>query len=398
MTEARDQARQWAIGRPYAVVAITKHGVEIARRLQAGLPGVDVYHPGKFARGDEGALGIRTFTGSVVDQVPQLWGRYQGIIGIVSLGAMVRMVAPLLRDKRTDPGVVVVDDRARHAISVLSGHLGGANDLAREVARVLGAEPVITTASDVGETVAVDLLGRAFGWEIENFDQVTAVSAAVVNEERVLVVQEAGEPGWWPADKPLPPNLRVVARVEQAREEPFDAALVITPRILAAEEAAWLLRRGVLYRPKVLVVGVGCNRGTAAEEIEAVLLETLDAHRLSVKSVRNLATIGRKADEPGLIEVCRRYGWPLVTFRADELNAVPLPHPSETVFKYVGAWGVSEPAARLSSGADGWLVEKVKRGNVTLSVCLVPHPPHPAVGGSAAVTGGFTPDERGEPR
>ncbi|MCL6518047.1 MAG: cobalamin biosynthesis protein CbiG, partial [Alicyclobacillus sp.] len=156
MAEAAEAAEARA-PRPYAVVAITKHGVDIARRLQAGLPGVDVYHPEKFARGDERTLGIHTFAGSVVDEVPRLWGRYQGIVGIVSLGAMVRMVAPLLRDKRTDPGVVVVDDSAQHVISVLSGHLGGANDLAREVARVLGATPVITTASDVRGTIAVDL-------------------------------------------------------------------------------------------------------------------------------------------------------------------------------------------------------------------------------------------------
>lgn len=358
------------MSKAYAVVAITKHGVEIARRLLRGLPGTDVYYPLKFARGDEGQLGITLFEGSVTRYIPDLFGRYQGIVGVVSLGAMVRLVAPLLRDKKTDPGVVVVDDRAKHAISVLSGHLGGANQLALQVARVLDAEPVITTASDVGETVAVDLLGREFGWEIENFEKVTPVSAAVVNEERVHIVQEAGERTWWTYDKPLPGNLRVFDEVEAALAEPFDAALVITPRLLDPVESERLLVNGVLYRPKVVVLGIGCNRGTGAKEIESVIQETLADLRLSLKSVRNLATIDLKKDEPGLIEVCNRYGWPLVTYTAEQLNKVMIPHPSPTVYRYVGAWGVCEPAARLSSDAEDWLLEKKKAGNVTLSVCL----------------------------
>jgi cobalt-precorrin 5A hydrolase len=286
---------------------------------------------------------------------------------------MVRMIAPLLQGKKKDPGVVVIDDAAQFVISVLSGHLGGANELARRVAHILGAQPVITTASDANQTVAVDLLGREFGWEIENFDKVTPVSAAVVNEQRVHIIQEAGEPNWWPYDKPLPPNLRIFRDVPSALREPFDAALVITHRLLSAEEEARLLENGVLYRPKVIVVGVGCNKGTPADEIEQVIYDTLASAGLSVRSVRNLATIDRKREEPGLRAVCEKHGWPLVTYTAEELNQVDIPNPSQVVYQYMGCYGVSEPAARLSSGAQDWVVEKVKSGNVTVSVCLVPY-------------------------
>ncbi|AEJ39563.1 cobalamin (vitamin B12) biosynthesis CbiG protein [Sulfobacillus acidophilus TPY] len=359
-------------------MAITKHGVDIARQIQIGYPLVDVYYPAKLARGDEEALGIQVYQGSVVQQIPRLFPAYQGLIGIVSLGAMVRLIAPWIKDKRTDPAVVVIDDRARHVISVLSGHLGGANQLARDIARVLHATPVITTASDVGETVAVDLLGREFGWVIENENLITAVSAAVVNEERILVIQEAGERDWWPEDKPLPATIQVVDSCDAATDMPFDAALVITPRILTAEETARFLDRGVLYRPKVIVVGIGCNRGTSAEEIDRAIHHVLAEAHLSPLSVRNLATIDLKADEPGIRQVAARYGWPVVTYSAEELNRGPILHPSETVFRYVGAYGVSEPAARLSSGASEWVVEKVKHGNVTVSVCLVPPDRRPA--------------------
>lgn len=361
--------------KPYAVVAITKHGTAIARRLQEQLPELDVYYPEKFAQGDEAVREITVFSGSVVERVPTLFSSYSGLIGIFSLGAMVRLIAPLLRDKKTDPAVVVVDDRAEHVISVLSGHLGGANTLTHQVAKALAARPVITTASDVGQTIAVDLLGRTFGWEIENFEKVTEVSAAVVNEERVHIIQEAGESDWWPYQKPLPSYLSVFHSVEEALRQPFDAALFITPRLLTEDESKRFLTRGVLYRPKVVVLGVGCNRATSAEEIESVIASTLNSVRLSMRSVRNLATIDLKADEPGLLEVSQKYAWTLVTYTAEELNTVTIPSPSETVFKYVGAYGVSEPAARLSSNAERWLVEKVRSGNVTVSVCLVPFKP-----------------------
>lgn len=358
---------------PYAAVAITKHGVEMARRLAEQLPGTDLYYMSKFARGDEAERDCRLFDGSVKLILPDLFKAYNGLILFISLGAVVRMIAPILEDKKKDPAVVVIDDRGEHAISVLSGHLGGANELTRHVAQAIGARPVITTASDVQQTIPVDLFGRQFGWEIESFDKATPVSAAVVNEERIAVVQEAGEPGWWTYDKPLPPHIRTYGSAGEAMKAPHDAALVVTDRLLTPEEERALLGNGVLYRPKTLVLGIGCNRGTSAEEIERTILQTLETLRLSLKSVRNAATIDLKKDEQGLLEVCGKYGWRLETFTPEQLNRVPLANPSETVYKYTGAYGVSEPAALLSSGAADWLLTKHKSGNVTISVARMPH-------------------------
>jgi cobalt-precorrin 5A hydrolase len=363
----------------YAVVAITKHGVEMARRLVRQLPGSDLYYMDKFARGDEEELGITLFSGSVRLILPDLFQRYSGLIILISLGAVVRMIAPLLKDKKTDPAVVVIDDRGEHVISVLSGHLGGANELTRRVASILDARPVITTASDVQQTIPVDLFGSQFGWEIESFERATPVSAAVVNEERVIVIQESGEPNWWAYDRPLPSHIQVVASTREAWDREFDAALVVTHRLLSPAEAERFLQNGVLYRPKVLVLGLGCNRGTALEEIEQVVTETLAELNLSIKSVRNIATIDLKKDEPGLIALCQKYGWRMDVYSPGELNTIPLPNPSETVYRYTGAYGVSEPAALLSSGAKEWLLPKKKSGNVTISVALVPHPSYQGV-------------------
>ena len=355
----------------YAVVAITKHGVELARKLSNSFPNSDLYYMKKFEKGDEGEKNIQLFDGSVRLLLPALFQNYRGIILIISLGAVVRMIAPILKDKKSDPAVVVIDDKGEHVISVLSGHLGGANELTREVASLLQAKPVITTASDVQKTIAVDLFGHRFGWVWESAEKLTPVSASVVNEEEVAVVQESGESGWWIYDAPLPKNIKVYSSIKEALAAKPDAALVVTHRQLTAEEHL-ILENGVLYRPKVIVLGVGCNRGTSAEEIESVIDEALEEYKLSKKSVKAIVSIDLKKDEAGLIELTQKYHWEFVCYSPSELNQVAIEHPSDTVYKFTGAYGVSEPAAKLYSGADQLILSKKKSGNVTLSIAVIP--------------------------
>lgn len=356
----------------YAIVAITKHGVEMARDLAQKFPGTDLYYMSKFARGDEEARGIQLFSNSVRMLFPALWPAYKGLIIIISLGAVVRMIAPLLEDKKKDPGVVVVDDRGENVISVLSGHLGGANELTHEVAAIMGARAIITTASDVQKTIPVDLFGRRFGWEWDSDEKLTPVSASVVNEERVAVVNESGERDWWMHDTPMPPSITEYPSIAAAQAASPQAALVVSHRLLAPAEQS-ILDNGVLYRPKVIVLGMGCNRGTSAEEIEAVIRETLDELQFSIKSVKALATIELKKDEEGLIAVCEKYGWPFVWYSPEQLNQVEISDPSDTVFKFTGAYGVSEPAAKLYAGVDRLVLTKKKSGNATISVGLMPY-------------------------
>ncbi|HHY73949.1 MAG TPA: cobalamin biosynthesis protein CbiG [Bacillus bacterium] len=356
----------------YAIVAITKHGVQLARNLQQKFADSDLYYMSKFAQGDENEKEIQLFSGSVRLLLPALFQNYKGIILFVSLGAVVRMIAPLLNDKKTDPGVVVVDDLGYHVISVLSGHLGGANELTRQVASLLNARPVITTASDVQKTIPVDLFGRQFNWTLESDEKVTSVSASVVNEEKVAVIQESGEQNWWHLDSQLPANIVIFTSTQEAIKGNPDAALVITHRILSKEEEK-LLTNGVLYRPKVIVLGMGCNRGTSAAEIEQVITETLAGLHFSIKSVKALCTIDLKKDEEGFLKTVAKFGWDFVVYSPEELNRVPISEPSDTVFKYTGAYGVSEPAARIYSGCNELVLTKKKSGNVTISVAIINH-------------------------
>lgn len=354
----------------YAIVAITKHGVNLARELLQKFPNSDLYYMNKFEKGDEREKGIQLFTGSVRLLLPALFQNYKGIILFVSLGAVVRMIAPLLKDKKTDPAIVVIDDLGINVISVLSGHLGGANELTKQIADCLHARPVITTASDVQKTIPVDLFGMQFGWVIESDEKVTSVSASVVNEEKVAVIQESGEKNWWNHDSPLPANIIIYHSVKEAVKANPNAALVITHRILSNEETK-VLTNGVLYRPKVIVLGMGCNRGTSAEEIEHVITETLAELQFSIKSVKALCTIDIKKDEDGFIQTVNKFGWEFIVYTPEELNSVKISNPSETVYKYTGAYGVSDPAALLYSNSQKLALTKKKSGNVTISVAII---------------------------
>jgi len=177
--------------------AITRHGIEIAVRLRAALPSADLYVSQKLsAYAPPDALPLPLPMGPMLAET---FTSYDCHIFIISVGAVVRMIAPLLRDKKTDPAVVCVDDDARWSICVLSGHVGRGNAFADRVASALGAQPVITTASDVRGTLTVDILGREKGWTLDDPDRnVTRGCAAVVNAAPVLFVQETGDADWWP--------------------------------------------------------------------------------------------------------------------------------------------------------------------------------------------------------
>lgn len=353
-----------------AAVAITKHGVSLVRQLSTVLPYTDIFYMEKFKQGDENERGYTLFEGSVRKQLPSLFKNYDGIVMVISLGAVVRMISPLLQDKKTDPAVVVIDDRGEFVISVLSGHLGGANDLATTVASHIKATPVITTASDVQQTIPVDIFGRAFGWVPEDFKNVIPASAAVVNEEPLVIIQESGEKNWWTYTKPLPSHMTLTESIDENTAVDAKAALLITHRLLTETDEKYLPEVRMVYRPKVVHVGIGCNRGTNREEIEEVIRRTLGQLGLSCLSVKQLATIDLKKDEKGLLEVCEKNGWPLTFYTPVELNQAPMRNPSDIVYKYTGAYGVSEPAAILSSRNENLLLEKEKSGNVTISVAI----------------------------
>lgn len=240
-----------------AVVSITKHGIALAGRVVAALPGAQLFCPEKFrGEGVAAAPGVvHCYAGKVGDQVPALFAAFDGIVCVVSLGAVVRLIAPHLKNKETDPAVIVIDEAGRFIIPVLSGHLGGANQLAGHLATALGAQAVLTTASDARETIAVDLLGRELGWTFEaTHDEIVRCSAAMVNDEPVALVQETGARDWWAGHAngrsgALPANVTQFSRLEDVSLDRFAAVLWISQREMPEDIADQLAGRRVVYRP-----------------------------------------------------------------------------------------------------------------------------------------------------
>jgi cobalt-precorrin 5A hydrolase len=350
-----------------AVVALTRGGIEIADRIRRARPHAELFCPEPIAPDNRD---VHRFAGRLHDLIPHLLAHYDGLICVMALGIVVRLIAPLARGKIGDPAVVVVDETGRFAISVLSGHSGGANQLARGVAEILGAIPVITTASDARGLPAVDLIGREFGWVIEQAECLAEVASAVVNGHAVAVYQDAGEPDWWQLFGAWPEHFhRVDGWPGDAAR--FAAALVISDRLHEGPAQAWAGRL-VIYRPRTLHVGIGCRRGTSLEEIEEVFQSTFRQHRLAPASVASVATAWLKRDEPAVIEFARRLAVPLQVFTADELQAVGTPpNPSARVRSKIGLVGVAEPAAMLAARTCQLTVPKQTGRSVTLAVARI---------------------------
>ena len=235
------------------LVAITKHGAQQTADLARQMPGASVCVADKFAPLMAGLPNpVRAYGGAFRDEIATLFADFDQVVFFVSLGAVVRLIAPHLKSKDEDPGVLVVDDAAQFVIPVLSGHVGGANAMAETVAALLGATPVLTTASDVGKTIPVDILGRELGWKVEAPKiNITRVSAHVVNGEPVAVVQEAGSPHWWTRPTPLPPSIHRFERLADVDLARFKAVLWITHAPVTAAHWAELHERLVVYRPPV---------------------------------------------------------------------------------------------------------------------------------------------------
>src|ERR687897_223777 len=244
-----------------AIIAITKQGIAIARKIGQNLGNAQIYVPAKHKDLGNNVTWFKEQTGDIV---ACLFKKYDALICIFSLGAVIRLIAPVMATKKSDPAVLVIDDKANFVISALSGHLGGANELARKVSSILpDSRPVITTAADVNETIAVDLIGRQFGWEIEHDQNVTRVSACMVNEESIALYQDTGQKDWWFRSE-LPKNITRVRSIKDLASPQFKGCLIISNKVFSDKE---IMDKSVIYRPKNLVVGIGLHWTVVAAAI-----------------------------------------------------------------------------------------------------------------------------------
>ncbi len=354
-----------------AVVAVSGTGSALALRIAASLPHSAAYVPARFlpetAR-DPRPPAVLDYDGRVAPVIAALFAGCESLVLVMAAGAAVRLIAPHLRDKESDPAVVVVDDAGRFAISLLGGHAAGANDLAEAIVARIGATPVLTTATEPAGAPAIETIARARRWRREPGPALTALLAALVNGDRVGVFQDAGDRKWLAA---VADRMEMFESMESLAASRPAAALIVSDRALTLP--ATLTGRSAVYRPPVLALGIGCSRGVECSELTALVDATLAREGLSPLAVAGVATIDRRRDEPGLRKVLGARGWPLAVRSAESLAAVrgEWAH-SETVKRAVGVGAVAEPAALSLAGVPRLLVRKVKSAHATLAIARSP--------------------------
>ncbi|MFT8396108.1 precorrin-3B C(17)-methyltransferase [Propionibacterium sp.] len=299
----------------------------------------------------DAGLGITTkrYDGPAASGLVVAWRECDVIVSHLALGATIRLIAPMLDNKRTDPGVVVVDEAGRFAIPAVGGHVGGSNQLAKRIAEVLGGTPVLSTATDSLGIPALDQLGWAYEGDV------AAVTGALI--DGLPVSLERDHP--WPMP-PLPGNL----------SENADQA---TARVVVTDQQKESYTSGlpaVVLHPPSLVVGMGCNKGTGVGALHALLSQTLLAAGLNVRSVGLLTSVDVKAAEPGIIELAKQLGVPYRTFSSEVLDAQQAPNVSGRVKQEVGTGSVAE-ASVLAAGAE-LVVTKQKTPDATCAVGRIP--------------------------
>lgn len=340
-----------------AVYALSRDGAAVARRLAAALGDTQLHLPRRLASTGDGAVPEDAPARAVV---ARLVAARHPLVLVMATGAAVRLVAPHLADKAHQPAVVAVDDAGRWVVPIAGAHLGGGNELARRVAAVLGADAVVTTASDGHGWPALDTLAARRGWLVETPRTLARVTTALLDGDPVGLVQEWGRP--LEAEGDWPPSLRRYASVEELPRAA--AAIVVSSRPLSDVPPTW-----VVLRPEVAVVGVGCETRATAAEVAAAVAGALAAAELSPACVRTLATIDRRREMPALAAVARAYRWHLRGFPASALARVAVPTPSPVVAAAVGTASVAEAAALLAAGDEAeLLLPKVVRGRVTVAV------------------------------
>jgi cobalt-precorrin 5A hydrolase len=344
-----------------AVLAITKNGIKIGEELKRIFPDWSIFAPLKLSNEN---TEIVWYSEPTTDKIVEVFKNNNALICLFSLGAVIRLIAPHLKDKKTDPAVIVIDDKTNFVISVLSGHIGGANELTEEIAEKLGALPVITTAADVNKTIAVDLVGREFNWKIDDDSTVTKISAHMVNEEPIGILQEAGEKNWY---KNLPKNVLIYEKMDDLKKSNSKAHLIISDKIIDDE----ISNESVIYRPPSLVIGIGLHWDTTKETIREGIDHCLEKFKLSSKSIAKLVSIKKPQDVQGLIDLGEEMGIPVEYVNREDLAEISTPNPSETVKAFEGTASVSEAAAIKVSGGK-LIVEKQKfPPNLTIAIARI---------------------------
>ncbi len=298
--------------------------------------------------------------------VGQQWKNYDAFVFIGAMGICVRTIAPYIEDKHTDPAVVCVDSMGMNAISVLSGHIGGANNLTRDIAAILGAHEVITTQSDLMGLWALDTFAERFNWAIASDDDMNKCIFAFVNREPTALLMEICDEGTDYLEKTLPEHVTIVKSLEEVDPKKFKLVILVTPYNLCVPNGMLKLH----FVPMIAALGFGlAHHPDDYEDIYDEIDEAMSQIGM-LPCYKRYCTIDVKQDEEFCAMLVDDLGEDLVFYTAEELAKVEVPNPSKTVQKHVGTPSVCEAAAILGSNNGKLIVPKMKGKNWTAALAI----------------------------
>lgn len=337
-----------------AIISVTNHGALLAQRLVPSLAGeIDT-----FARNDNNPGAAQSYD-HLGRLVATLFHQYDGLIFVMPVGLVVRVIAPHVRDKRYDPAVVVVDEAGSYTLSLLSGHLGGANALTKQIGDVVGASSVITTANGFMEKPAIDILAVKLDAAIEPFDQLKQLNAAIVNGERVaFFVDQSLEKNDTYLSTVAEMEIELSDMKELSQADEYDAAVVITDKDL------YMVKPHIFLRPATLAVGIECQHDTTSSEILNAIADVCKKIGRSMKSIAVIGLSTLKEDEIGALAAAQQLEVP-VRFYSDQ----QLRHAANSGKGRTGS--ACELAALLAGKADHLILENTVFSNMVLAVAEV---------------------------
>jgi precorrin-4 C11-methyltransferase len=347
-----------------ALWAITPEGALLALKIAESLPDARLQLSADLNINDIPA----SYFERLSDAIASDFHAYTGHVFIMSTGIVVRLIASCIRNKTTDPAVVVVDEIGRHVVSLVSGHLGGANSLAIKVAGLIGAEPVITTATDVNQTPAIDVLAKQHNLFIENPEAIKNINMAFITGKKFYL----HDPYKLLRDSICPSHIFTAHILTDFKKGQITGNEDIHS-VFIDDALADLSKKVLILRPGSLVAGIGCNRNTTVKEIKEFLEKVLEESKLAISSLISIATINLKADELGLIAFAEELKLPISFYDKEELNrADGIKSPSDMVEKHTGVKSVCEAAAILASKNGKLIVPKHSTQNVTVAIARIP--------------------------
>lgn len=314
--------------------SVTRGAGEVAKRIGKKVEG-DIYTLKKF--NIEESIQIENFS----EELEKKFSYYDGHIFIMATGIVIRKIAPLIKRKDIDPAVLVIDEGENFVISLLSGHIGGANELTYKIAQSCSLLPIITTSSDVTGKIAIDTIAQKLNCEMESLTKAKELTSLIVDNKKVDIL--------------LPNNVKL------GKNKNSSGVVIVSNK-----KNIDIMR---LY-PKNIIIGIGCKRGTPKEEIEKALDEIMRKHNLAYESIKKISTVDIKADENGIIELAQSLNRELIIISREDIKKVEDRFVgSEFVKKQIGVSCVSEPCALLASNGDGkFLEQKYIQSGITISI------------------------------